>query len=435
MDVRIETPEAGKKELFIGVEPARLTPKFEKAYQDYKKKIVIGGFRKGKVPVALIKQMFGKSIREEVIDGVIPEFSQEAIDENNLKIIPPAKIDDVDYDDKKGLTFKVLVELQPEVELKKITGFEFEREIFEVDDAAIERTLNSIREQHATMETVEREAEEQDYILADLQEVDAQGVPIVGQKFEDQYFRIDKDDEASYKLSHQFIGAKAGEQRRVEFDMSEVNPEKEEPTFFEATIKDVKTKILPALDDEFAKDVGEYETLQELKDSVVKNLTQRLKQENYQRFQSVVLDKIVKENFFEVPEKLVDLQIEMVLRNMRQYQQDNPQFDEATIREQYRPDAVWGLKWQMIRDKIVASENLELTEEDFEAYYKEQAEIEEVEVDRIRNRYLNEDAKKQIEPNVLERKVVDFIVSNSKVTEKTVPYSETMERNKSGNSE
>lgn len=430
MEIRVEAPETGRRELFVSVDTEQLAPKFEKAYQDYKKKIVLGGFRKGRVPVDLIKRMFGKTIRDEVIDGAIPEFSQEAISEQKLKIIPPATIDAVEFDLDKGLTFKVLVDLQPEVELKKIADFEFEREIYEADEAGVELTLESLREQHATMQTVEGEAKDQDYVLADLQEIDSTGVPIVGSHFEKQQFRIDSKNTEIYTVTHQFLGAKAGEVRRIQIEMPDENNENPKISYYEASIKDVQAKILPDLDDEFAKDLGEYESLAALKESILKNLTRRLKNDNAQRFQSLVLDRLVKENSFDVPEKMVEYQINAFIEEMKQRQQKKSDVDYQAMRQQYLPEAVWGLKWQMIRRKIAETENLDLTDEDYEAYYQTQADLHEIDINRLRNRYLNETAKEEIESIVLEQKIVNFVVQHSKVTEKIIPYSEILRAKK-----
>jgi trigger factor len=426
LEVRIEAPEAGKRELFISIESKTLTPKFEQAYQDYKKKIVLGGFRKGRVPLALIEKMFGKSIRDEVIDRVIPEFSQEAIDLQKFKIIPPAQIDAVDYDAEKGLSFKVFVELQPEIELKKISDFEFERETYEADPAAVDWTLDSIREKHATMKTIDDEAKDLDLVSVDLQQIDVTGVAIIGQKYENQQFQIDSNDDAAYKLTRQFLGVKSGETRQIEIEMPGEDAENPAPAFYMATIKEVQTKILPELDDEFAKDVGEYQTLQALKDSILSNMIRRLKYENYQRFQSLVIDRLVKENSFEVPEKLVDLQVELFVNDLIKNQPKKTALDPKRMQDYYRPETVWRLKWQMIRNKIEESEKLSLTDEDFEAYYQEQAVLQGTEVERIRNHYLDEQAKTGIEPVVLEQKIVNFVVQQSRISEKVVPYSEIL---------
>lgn len=426
MEIRVEAPETGRRELFVSVETEQLTPKFEKAYQDYKKKIVLGGFRKGRVPVDLIKRMFGKTIRDEVIDGAIPEFSQEAISEQKLKIIPPATIDAVEFDLDKGLTFKVLVELQPDIEIKKISGFEFEREILEADPAAIDLTLESLREQHATMQTIDSEAKDLDYVIADMQEIDATGVPLIGKHFENQQFRINSQDEARYQTTAQLLGAKAGDVRRIQIELPGENDENPKISYYEASIKEVQTKILPELDDEFAKDLGDYETLVVLKESIMKNLIRRLKNDNAQRFQSQVLDRLVKENSFDVPEKMVEFQINVFLDEMKQRQQKKSEFDYQALHDEYRPEAVWSLKWQMIRNKIVEMEKWELTDEDYEAYYQTQADLHEIDLERLRNRYRNEAAKNEIESIVWEQKIVNHVVQHSTVTEKIKPYSDIL---------
>lgn len=427
MEVKIENPEKGKKEISVHVNTDELVPKFEEAYRDYKKNIVLGGFRKGKVPLHLVKQMFGKSIRRDVADKQISEYSEQIITEHKIHIVAPPEIDDVDFNETDGLKFKINLEVQPEFDLTKYTGFKFEKENYSLDDETIQKTLEQIQDQHAQMEPIETEAKANDFVIADLQQLDETGVPIIGKKYDAAFFHLNENDKENYVVSKQFLGVKNGDVIRITVPKMAVDA-KTEPTgedFYEATVKEVKTKILPELDDEFAKDLGDYETFDEFKESVVKRLEKKIKQEAHQHYINNISNEVVEANPFDLAEKLVQMQVKSYVERFLKQRPSQP-INPDMLMEQFKKEADWNLRWDLLKDKIIEKENFELTDKDYDDYYAEIAEMEDTDVERIRNRYLNEDLKKQIEPSLMEKKIINFVAENSKITEKTIPYSEHM---------
>ena len=426
MDAKVEKPVAGKQEIKVTVSLDDLTPKFNEAYQEYKKNIQIGGFRKGKVPMNLIQQMFGKGIRADVAERSVPEFFEKAVTENEIKMIPPGEIKEVNFEDGKELTFTAEVELEPEVELKKYKGFKFEKTVYEVDQKVMDDTLNQMRESQAVMNVVDKAAEDGDYLTVDMQKTDEAGVPDVSQKYSDQVIFINKDDEISYKLGTQLLGAKAGDARQVTITPPETASD-QTPIYYLVTVKEVKVKTLPELDDELAKDVSEeFETLADLKKKIQEDMELRAKREGMQKFLRTVSDKLIEENEFEVPEKMVDWHLEMLIDRFKRQQQQqgqNQPVNEQAIREQFKDDTIWDIRFRKIKDKIAEVESIELEDADYDAYMVEMADMQGVELEKMKEYYQTDAAKESIKPNVLERKVINFVIDNSKVKEKKDSYS------------
>lgn len=426
MEAKVESSGQNQKEVFISVSMDDLKPEFEKAYHEYQKDVALNGFRKGKVPLSLLKQLLGKKIRQEIAAKLVEEYLGRYIEENKLNVVPPSEIDDFKYDEQNGLSFKAVVEVEPEIELTKIQDFEFEKEIIEVDDAAIEKALDNLREEHGVMNVIETESKENDYVLVDFQKIDSTGVPIIGQKINDHFFQLNLEKGEELKvLSEQLIGAKAGDTRRVVLD--DIGAEEDEPKMvhYEATIKEVKSKTLANLDDEFAKDVGNYESLDELKAALRKRLAYQSKQYWQNNFQHAVMDELVKSNPIELSDKLIDFHLNFYLESYKKgMQKGDMPVDEAKFKEEYRADTIWNLKWRMIRDKIKDTQNMTVEENDYEVYYNETATLYNTDIDRIRNRYLKPNDKEELSLKLMEQKVVDWVVAHSKITELRKSYSE-----------
>lgn len=426
MEAKVETRDQNQKEIFISVSMDELKPEFEKAYQEYQKDVALNGFRKGKVPLSLLKQLLGKKIRQEVAQKLVEEYLSRYIEENNLNVIPPSELDDFKYDEQTGLSFKAVVEVEPEIELTKIQDFEFEKEIIEVDDIAVAKALENLRDEHGVMNVIETEAKANDYVLIDMQQIESTGIPILGQKFEDDFIQLDTQKDGPQKeLIDQLIGAKAGDIRHVILTNVKSEAEQPEIVHYQVKIKEVKNKTLPNLDDEFARDVGNYQSLDELKAALQKRLEGQAKQLWQSNFHRRVMQELVKANPIELSDKLVDFHLNYFLESLkRERKKGEPPIDEAKFKQDYRTETIWNLKWRMIREKIMKTQNLTVEESDFEAHFSEMATLYNTDIDRIRNRYLKTEVKEDLRMNLMEQKVIEWVTAHSKITETRKSYNE-----------
>ncbi|MFQ5602624.1 MAG: trigger factor [bacterium] len=415
MESKITQEGNNKKVVEVSLTEAELIPYFDAAYRKYQKGLRLEGFRKGKVPMALVKKLYREAIQNEVIDEVVQKVFREVAEKENIHLVAPATLKDVDYQPEQGLHFKAVVEVMPEIELQNYQGLAVEREIYQVDELDVEAALADVREQMAVMNPVEDAAREEDYLLADLQEVDAAGLPIVGKKFENQFFQLGKNG-VNQELSQQLLGIKPGETRRITIaSQQNDDPEEKKIEHFEVSVKEIKSKQLPELDDELAKDAGEFETLEELKNDLKNRLEKQAQHDARRQLKHRLIDEILKKNPFDLPEVVIDNYLDALLENAKRNARE--EFDEEMLRQRYRPDAVWNLKWEYVKDKLVEKENLTLSEEDKNLYIARLAEERGVPADKIRQSLKNPNTRKRFESDFLEMKVLDFLESHAKIKE------------------
>lgn len=420
MEIKIEDIEKSKKEIEITIPGPDMERNFLKAYKKYRKDIAIKGFRKGKVPINLIKNLLGTKIQEEVINETINEAFRKAIAEKEILAISSPDVKDVSYKPETGLTFKACVEIAPEIESINYKEFEFEKEVYQVEDSDVDESLEQIRNQHAIINSVEGEVQEGHFVIADFQRVDSNRIPIVGDKFENKMLRIDRSEENEFTLP--LLGAKVGEKRML--TISTQLPDQDESDgkveHYEASIKEIKERTLPELDEAFIKSLGDFEDLDALKARIKDNLMIEAKELSEQQFNRMVADEVIKNNPMDLPEIMVKNYLDAVIENLKQ--DSEKEIDEAMIRNKYRVDAIWNIKWRMMKNKIIELENIKISETDFDEFFKEISESQKIDEVKLREQYESNETKSQLKEQLLEKKILQIITENSNISEKRIPY-------------
>jgi len=421
--LEVSIAEQGKWERMVEVTVPyeEMKPKFDEAYVGYRKKIQLEGFRKGKVPVDLIKKVFGTKIEHEVAENSVSDYLESAAKDNKVKIFDISKLDSVSFDRDKGLKFKAIIKIQPEIEVLKYNDLEVEKEIYQVTDDDIKQVIDNLREQQATMTDIAGEAQRGHYVVADVQQTDSTGVPLVGKKYENRYFQLD-GDEVDNVFLEQLLGVKSGENRRIALPAQNPDPNsrQEQKEYFTVTIKEVKEKKLPEIDDELAKDIGEYETLQQLKDSILNNLEKQAEENTKQGLSNRIMDEVVKSNPIELPEYVIENFLDAFIEKIKK--DNSEKIDEQELREKYRVDAIWNLKWLMIKDKISETEHIKVEDSEVNEHIEDLAKKAGKNAALVRNRYRDKKSREQVMHKIEERKVIDLLLSHAKITEKIVTY-------------
>ena len=410
-----------EKVVEVDVPEAELAPHFDSIYKKYQKNVKLQGFRKGKVPLSLIKKLYGDAMKGEAIEEVVQSVLREVRDKENLRLVAPAKLEDINYDPEKGLHFKAVCEVAPDIELKNYRGLSVEREVYEVDDQDVSDALNDVREQMAVMQPVETAAEDGHFVLADLQQVDATGVPIIGKKFKDRYFQIVTNNSNNKDFTEQLIGAKPGDKRRIELDSidNSNSPNKEnKKDYFEVRIKEIKSKQVPELDDGLAKDTGKFESLDELKTDLRSKLTKQAQVNARSRLRRSIIDEVLKKNSFDLPESMINNYLDVFVENAKK--ESKEPFDEEELRNHYRPTAVWNLKWELVKDKLREAENLSVSDEDKDVFISRLAEERDIEEKQVRKSLKDKRAQRQFEEDVIEDKVLNYLEVNAKIKDKKI---------------
>jgi trigger factor len=422
LEVNITDHTEYEKQIEVNVPYEDLKPKIEDSYNKYKKTIQLEGFRKGKVPMSLIKKVFGAKIEKEVAENSVSDYLQDIIEEHKIKFHNLEKVESLEFNREEGLKFKAIVKVEPEIELKKYKGLSVEKEIYEVTDDDINLSLENLRERHATMNNFDEEAKEGHYIVADLQKTDGAGHPLIGEKYENRYFQIGGEN-VDDTITNQLMGAKAGDKRQITLPSSENEESKEE--FYSVDVKEVKEKIIPELDDDFAKDVGDYENLDQLKEMIRDNIKKQSQAGDKQKFHNELIDQIIKNNPIDLPDFMIEDFLNSFVKNIKNERQEN--VDEKELQERYRADAVWNLKWMHIRDKISEIEEIKMEDSDVDDHIENLVKNAGDEAIKVRKFYRDKKNRERVTRELFDQKVVDFITENSKIKEKTVNY-ETLKK-------
>lgn len=407
----------------VDVPVAELTPHFDAVYRKYQKSLRLQGFRKGKVPISLIKKLYGETIQGEAIEEVVQSVFREVSEREQLKLVAPARVDDVDYQPATGLHFKAVVEVVPEIELKTYRGLALEREVYQIDDQDVSDALSDVREQMAVMEPVEEAADEGHYVLADIQQIDVTGIPIIGKKFEDRFFELNTQN-SNKKLAEQLLGVKAGEIRRVELpgmagdSLSVPHQENNGTEYFNIDVKEVKLKKLPELDDELAKDTGEFKTLDELKSDIRGKLTKQAQANARSQLRRQIIDEVLKKNAFDLPESMINNYLDAFVEGAKK--ESREEINEEELRNHYRPSAIWNLKWQLVKEKIQELEDFTVSENDKNMFIATLAQQRGVDEKQLRKTFNNKRAQKRLEEDVLEEKILDFLEENANIKERQI---------------
>ena len=417
MSVQVEKLENNMAKLTIEVAAEEFVAATTKAYNKNKNQISVPGFRKGKVPQAMVEKMYGASMfYEEAANDLIPGAYEAAAKESGLDITSYPEIDVVQMEKGKNFIFTAEVALRPEVELGAYKGVEIEKVITEVTDEDMEEEIKKVQEQNSREVTVERVAENGDTVMIDYAgSVD--GVAFDGGTAEGQALVLGSGTFIP-GFEEQLIGAAAGADVDVNVTFPEEYHAKDlagKAALFKVKVHEVKTKEYPEVDDEFAQDVSDFETLAEYKEDLKKRLEERKAETAKAERQQKVMNIVVENAKMDIPEAMVKKSTDDM---MNQYAQDLAaqglsmdiyfQYTGMTpqqLAEQMKPQALANIKNRLVLDAIAAAENVEITDEEIEAEIKRLAETWKMEADKVRE-YMDVDLMRK---DMSAQKALDMI--------------------------
>lgn len=426
MSLQVEKLEKNMAKLTIEVEAAEVEKAIEKAYQKNKGSISVPGFRKGKVPRQMIEKMYGKEVfYEDAVNDMIPTAYEKALDECEEDIVSAPKIDVTQIEAGKPFIFTAEVALKPEVKLGKYKGVKIDKVDAEVTEEEVNAEIDKERERNARNITVEDRAVKD----GDMTVIDFEGF-VDGEAFEggkgENYPLTIGSGAFIPGFEEQLVGAEIGKEIEVNVTFPEEYQAEElkgKAAVFKCTVKEIKEKELPELDDEFAGEVSEFDTLAEYKEDVKKNLTEKKEKDAKNAKEDAVIDAIIADSDMEIPEPMVATQqrqmvddfaqrIQMQGLSMDQYFQFTGSNYEMLI-EQVKPQAEKRIKSRLVLEAVVTKEKIEVSEEEYEKETERMAEVYQMEVDKVRE-MLGENEKKQIMQDLAIQKAVEFVVENAK---------------------
>ena len=416
MSVQVENLEKSMAKLTIEVAADEFEAALNKAYQKSKNKINLPGFRKGKAPRAMIEKMYGAGIFvEDAANIIIPDAYESAAKESELEIVAQPEIAVEQAEKGKPFIFTATVAIKPDVTLGDYKGIEVEKKEAEVSEDEISAEIDRVRESNARMITIDdRATQDGDTVVIDFD-------GYVGGKAED-YTLVLGSHSFIDNFEDQLVGKNIGDDVEVNVTFPEQYQAEElqgKPALFKVKIKEIKVKELPELDDDFAQDVSECDTLDAYKEEVKSKLVKTKEDDIKREKEDAVIEKIIENATMEIPEQMVDAQTRQMTQEFAQRLQSQGlsleqymQFTGLTpqkMQEELKPQALKRIQSRLVLEAVVEAEKIEATQEDIEKEIENMAKMYQMEADKLKE-LVGEEEKKQIALDMAVQKAVEFVV-------------------------
>lgn len=424
--------ETNVVELIVAVSEEELQKAVQAAYKKNVGKIAIPGFRKGKAPKAMIEKLYGKDFfYEDAVNALYPVAYEAAVEEANIDPVDQAKVDNLEFKEGEGFTFRATVTVKPEVEISDYKGIKAEKTIETIMAADVNAELDKLRERNARLVTVENRAAKKDDTATIDFEGFVDGVAFEGGKGE-EYPLVLGSGAFIPGFEEQVIGHKLGE----EFDVNVTFPEEYhvdtlcgKPAVFKVAIKNLQKKELPVLDDEFAKDVSEFDTLADLKKDIKEKLQAGKDEAAQQEVEQTLIDAVVANMKAEIPQVMIENKANELMNDFAYRLQSQglgldmylqyTGMDQESFRKSFEGSAERQVKVRLAMEKIAELEGVSVTVDELDAEFKRLAEMYGLEEAKIREFIPTKDVKEDLYVT----KAIDIVRGSAEITEKKVKKS------------
>ena len=426
MSLQVEKLEKNMAKLTIEVSAEEFEKAVQKAYLKNKGKINVQGFRRGKAPRNIIEKMYGPEVFfEDAANDLIPEAYEEELANCDLEIVSQPKIDVVQIKKGEPFIFTAEVALKPEVTLGEYKGLKVEVEDAAVTDEDVDKEIEAERDRNARTVSVEGRAAQ----LDDTVTIDFEGF-VDGEAFEggkgENYPLVLGSHSFIDNFEDQLVGKEVGDEVEVNVTFPQ-NYQAEElagkKAMFKVKINEIKAKELPELDDDFAQDVSEFDTLAEYKEDVKKKLTERKEQEVKRAKEEAVIEKIIENAAMEIPEPMVDAQVRQMVEDFAgRIQQQGLSFEQYMqfsgltpdkMLEEMRPNALKRIQSRLVLEAVVEAEKIEVSDERVDQELADMAKIYQMEADKLKE-LMGEREMKQLKMDIAVQEAADFVTDSAK---------------------
>jgi trigger factor len=367
MNIQIKDINSFTKEVEVNVAWEDLGEVYKTEFNQFRKKISMSGYRKGKVPTTLVKSNYGKSFDVDFIDKNLNIYYQKAISEQHIHPISKPKISDLDFSEGSELKFKATVEVVPQYNLPKYDKIKINLIRLTPTKADMDKSLEEIQSRQSTLKTLDQGAETGNYVECDLQEIDEAGLPVIGKKQDGRFLRLGEgyiQGEAEKSL----IGIKADENRKVVVTMDD-----DSKVTYDIHARKVQELIKPELNDEFAKIADEnVSSLKELKANIQKQIDKSLEEDYLSAKQGEIINWFVVNTDLEPPTSMVDNYIDNMITELKTKSPEAKTMDEATLRKIYQKRGEDQIKWYLIQEKLMDAEKIEISENELKTEIQNQ---------------------------------------------------------------
>ncbi|GAB4326511.1 MAG: trigger factor [Candidatus Zixiibacteriota bacterium] len=406
MDVqaKITNEEGWKRTVAVSAPASEVDKAIATATGKYKGQVEIPGFRKGKAPDSVVRERFRTEIRQDAMEYLLPRVYEAAL--KKLDIIPVSQpiLSKVKFEPGADMEFELQIEIRPQVEITGYKGLKIEKRVYEITDRDVELALDELRDQNAKFIAVQRPAAHNDVVTCNLQKIYDSKQPNADDKYDDVKFEL-KEGRTRPEFLAALPGMTVGEGKEVEITYPESEPDPDlsgKTVRFRVWLKEVAQKELPAADDEFAKTLGNFESIDKVREAIRRNLERRADQSSNKHVGEQIRKMVVEANQFEVPAGLLSEYIDNVYQKIKEA---NPELDRETVRKQFEPAAIEQFRWDFAVYEIAEQEGLKVTDEEVKEVLKTWPEDAE-----------DRPSEQKIHESLLENRVYEYIVSQAEVT-------------------
>jgi trigger factor len=429
MKVTVTHEEGCNRTIEIVVPAETPDAEYDKILKEFKKNIHIPGFRRGKVPPQVIEKRFKKDIEQEVLSKVIPGTIDDALKQENLHPVEQPSLDDVSYTKGNELTITAAFEVKPEIKLEAYKGLEIsiDAKEFKITDERVDESLEDLRKRAANFEVVD---EERAAKVGDFAEIDVKGIST--DEDAEPFSRNDAlveitEDEKDSGFTSNLVGMKKGEEKEFVTDYPD---DFEDAAMagrsfeYNVTLKEIKVRVLPELDDDFAKDLGQFEDLKALRTEIRNQLEDDADKRRKQEVESKLMDEIVAGNErFDLPAVMVQRQLHHMEQNMRyqmMQQGMNPEqlgFDFSTFAESEKENAEKTVRRMLLLDAIAETEDVKVSPKDIRDEIDRIAQRSGEDAKELRRSMMSDGRFEQIGASLRDQKTVDWLIENNTINE------------------
>lgn len=412
METEISHGDGLARTLNIKIPADTVKSEMDQRFTEIRQDVTLKGFRKGHAPMNVIKSQFGDQVKADIVEKLIHKSLSEAVREKDLKVAARPTVTAMDFTDDGGFAFTVDLEVLPEIDKIVTDGLKVQHEEAKVDDSEVDEMIEYYRKQYSSLRPLEREARDGDIVVADLQKIADPKEALAADNFPDSQIDLGNVNTVR-EFKEQLPGMKAGEEKQIEVVYEDDYPD---TTFagaritYLARIKSVNERIMPEINDAFAKSTGQGETALELRLKIRQGLLRQKEESQRRRWRRDMVEQLCDLNAVPVPNGVLDEYLDGIVED---YRKQGMEFDEAEVKERYRPIGIKTMRWDLLWHELAEKEKIEVSSQDTENWIKGFATHNGIEVDKAREMLEHSGKVQQVRESVLEDKVLDFLIGRA----------------------
>jgi trigger factor len=404
--------------LDIEVPREEVESRLDEVARQIQRRASLPGFRKGRVPLELVRQHYAEAVEQEFLENFVPKLTSEAIDQARLDPVVPPLVRNLRFGPGQPMRFEAVVDVRPEVEARDYRGLRVKRTTRPVDEAAVERVLAELREESAVYLDIDRPAGRGDVVLLDSIRLDANGRRLPGTRAKNRRVPLGTP-EVPPDLENALLGAQAGQERTFDLTYPPDHPAPElagRTVRYLVNVRKIQEKKLRELDDNFARDVFHLESLEELRSRVRLNLEGEERVRAQRELESALTDALLAKNPLELPGRLVAWTLDRVIREAVE-RRTVPEALNKELQERYRPGVERSLHRELLLAAVARQEQLAVSDEDVAAEIDRMAQADPRQAARVRARYQSSEPRAALRESLRERKAMDWLVQAADIEE------------------